>query len=113
MPAIEIDETAVTQVSALRVDGPAGRATLHERPLDLTRMELRLLSAFAQHAGRVLRVAQIAQAVWGADASDHLRSVRGYVARLRMLLEDDPAQPRWLVTRRRVGYVLRREPEPA
>lgn len=112
-PVIEIDAHAIVVVGALRVDGPAQRATLRERPLELTRMELRLLTAFAQHAGRVLRNAQIALAVWGPDASDHVRSVRGYVARLRTLLEDDPARPRWLVTRRRVGYVLRREPKPA
>ncbi|MCE9579090.1 MAG: winged helix-turn-helix domain-containing protein [Deltaproteobacteria bacterium] len=110
---ITIDESAVVIVAALRVDGPAQRATLADRVLELTRMELRLLTAFAQHAGRVLRVVQIAQAVWGPDASDHVRSVRGYVARLRLLLEDDPARPRWLVTRRRVGYCLRREPAPA
>ncbi len=64
-PVIEIDAHAIVVVGALRVDGPAQRATLRERPLELTRMELRLLTAFAQHAGRVLRNAQIALAVWG------------------------------------------------
>jgi DNA-binding response OmpR family regulator len=105
------DARAPIAVGPLRIDPITEAVTLAGEPLRLTRMELRLLMALANNVGRVLTSDQLALAVWGPSAEDHVRSVRGYVARLRELLEREPRRPRWLVTKRRVGYCLRRPDE--
>jgi two-component system, OmpR family, KDP operon response regulator KdpE len=109
-PAIEGGDPVIV-VGPLRIDPSAQEATLAGKPLTLTRMELRLLIALAHNAGRVLTSHQISLAVWGPSSENQVRSVRGYIARIRHLLEADPAHPRWLVTKQRVGYCLRKLPD--
>jgi DNA-binding response OmpR family regulator len=73
--------------------------------VDLTPIELRLLRYFVTHPDRPLSREALIQAVWGYDSdigSD--RTVDVHIRHLREKLEDDPANPRWLVTVRGMGY---------
>ncbi len=73
--------------------------------VDLTPIELRLLRYFVTHPDRPLSREALIEAVWGYDSdigSD--RTVDVHIRHLREKLEDDPANPRWLVTVRGMGY---------
>jgi len=72
----------------------------------LTTIEYRLLSVLVAHAGRVLTHRQLLQEVWGPSHAGQSHYLRIYMAHLRQKLEDDPAQPRHLLTETGVGYRL-------
>lgn len=75
-------------------------------PLHLTPIEFRLLALLINNAGRVLTHRQILREVWGPAHVEHEHYVRVHMGHLRRKVEDDPAQPRYLVTETAVGYRL-------
>ena len=73
--------------------------------VELTRVELRLLTAILGADGRVLSRDQLLDAVYGQDATEVLdRTIDVHIRRLRDKLDDDPDQPRYVQTVRGVGY---------
>jgi DNA-binding response OmpR family regulator len=81
------------------------QVTRRGRPVELTPTEFRLLRYLVSHPGRPCSRDALIEAVWGYDSdvgSD--RTVDVHIRHLREKLEDDPANPRWLVTVRGVGY---------
>ena len=72
----------------------------------LTPIEYRLLALLIANAGRVLTHRQILRDVWGPSHVESPHYVRVYMGHLREKLEDDPAQPRHLITETAVGYRL-------
>ena len=74
--------------------------------IHLTPIEYRLLSVLAASAGRVLTHRQLLREVWGPSHSDQSHYLRIYMGHLRQKLEDNPAQPKYLLTETAVGYRL-------
>lgn len=75
------------------------------QPVDLTPIEFRLLRYLASSPGRPFSREQLIEAVWGYDSEiDNDRTIDVHMRHLRQKLELDPANPRWLVTVRGVGY---------
>lgn len=75
------------------------------QPVELTPIEFRLLRYLASNPGRPYNRDQLIEAIWGYDSevgSD--RTIDVHMRHLRQKLEDDPTNPRWLVTVRGVGY---------
>jgi two-component system KDP operon response regulator KdpE len=72
----------------------------------LTPTEYRLLTVLVANAGRVLTHRQLLREVWGPSHADQSHYLRIYMGHLRQKLEDDPAQPRHLLTETAVGYRL-------
>ncbi|HYF64516.1 MAG TPA: response regulator transcription factor [Herpetosiphonaceae bacterium] len=82
---------------------------LRGQPVTLTPTEFRLLRHLASNPDRPFNREALIEVVWGYDSSvGNERTVDVHIRHLREKLEDDPANPRWLVTVRGVGYVLRR-----
>ena len=80
-------------------------ATKLGKSLVLLPREFRLLEYFVEHRGEVVSRDQLLDSVWGHDAVSPLtRTVDMHIAKLRQKIEDDPSDPRWLVTVHRVGY---------
>jgi two-component system KDP operon response regulator KdpE len=73
-------------------------------PVHLTPIEYRLLTHLLAHAGKVLTQQQILRVVWGPSHVERPHYLRIYMGHLRQKLEDDPAQPRFLLTETGVGY---------
>jgi two-component system KDP operon response regulator KdpE len=73
----------------------------------LTPTEYGLLRYLVTHAGRVVTHGQLLRSVLGAGYEDAVGSLRVYVASLRKKLEENPSQPRLIVTEPGVGYRLR------
>jgi DNA-binding response OmpR family regulator len=74
------------------------------RPLPLTKTEFLLLCEFADHVGMVLSREQLLERVWGYDYLGDSRLVDAHVRRLRVKIEDQPDDPRYVVTIRGIGY---------
>ena len=72
--------------------------------IPLTAQELRLLEVFVRNAGRVLTRGQIIDAAWGRDMAITDRAVDAHVFNLRKKIEEIPAEPRYLVGVRGLGY---------
>jgi two-component system KDP operon response regulator KdpE len=74
--------------------------------IHLTPIEYRLLALLIAAPGRILTHRQISRHVWGPGHDERAHHVRVYMRSLRQKLEDDPAQPRYIVTEAGVGYRL-------
>ena len=75
--------------------------------VDLTPTEFRLLRYLVAHPGRPFSREALIEAVWGYDSTvGSARTVDVHMRHLREKLEEDPANPRYLVTVRGVGYKL-------
>jgi len=70
----------------------------------VTPIEYHLLTHLATHPYCVLTHRQLLQAVWGPNHSEDTHYLRVYMGQLRKKIEDDPAQPRHLVTETGIGY---------
>ena len=66
--------------------------------------EFELLEMFLRNTGRVLTRGQLIDRVWGADYVGDTKTLDVHVKRLRAKIEPDPANPRYLVTVRGLGY---------
>lgn len=73
-------------------------------PVELTPIEFRLLHCLMRNKGRVLTHDQIISSVWGYDYEGYSNQVAVYMRRLRLKIEPDPDNPRYLLTVRGVGY---------
>ena len=74
--------------------------------IELTHREFELLHYLAKHLGQVMTRENLLQTVWGYDYFGDVRTVDVTVRRLREKIEDLPSQPKYLMTRRGVGYFL-------
>ena len=73
-------------------------------PLHLTPIEYRLLAFLVTHADVVLTHRQLLKNVWGPTHTEDNHYVRIYMAHLRKKIEDDPSQPKHLLTEAGIGY---------
>jgi two-component system OmpR family response regulator len=93
---------------------PGGRTLFddEERDVALTDHEFRLLVDFARHAGRVRTREQLREAIGGRDIDAFDRSVDMQVSRLRRKIEENPKQPRLILTVPGAGYKFGVRVEP-
>ena len=76
-------------------------------PLDLTQLEFDLLTFLARHPGKVFTRHELLLHVWGYTGFvGDIRAVDVNIRRLRDKIEDDPADPAVIVTRRGRGYLF-------
>jgi two-component system KDP operon response regulator KdpE len=101
---------AVFRFGRVEVDRAARLVRLDGREVHLTPIEYRLLSVLVANAGRVLTHRQLLREVWGPSHAGQNHYLRVYMGHLRQKLEDDPAQPRHLLTETAVGYRLVAQP---
>jgi DNA-binding response OmpR family regulator len=93
------------------VDLDAGQVTKAGEPVELSSRELRLLAFFIAHKDEVIDRDVLLSGVWDLEDAPITRTVDVHVSKLRKKLEDDPTNPRFLVTVHRAGYKLRTRPE--
>lgn len=97
-------ETPVLRVGGLEVDAVKHRVTRGGTELKLTPKEFELLSFLARHAGRVVTHKQILAAVWGPAHTEDTQYLRVYVGQLRQKIEDQPEDPKVILTEPGIGY---------
>jgi DNA-binding response OmpR family regulator len=94
----------------VEVDPAARTVTREGAPVDLSPKEFDLLVALLRHEGAVVSRPALLDDVWGYASDVLSRTVDTHVAELRRKLEDDPANPRHILTVRKAGYRLARDP---
>lgn len=80
------------------------QATKAGKKLDLSPREIELLKFLVAHRGETVTREQLLDGVWGMDAMTYTRTVDIHVGRLRQKIEDEPDDPRFILTIHRVGY---------
>jgi len=105
--ASEVEENTDIEVGDLVIHPEAYMVSKRGDNIELTHREFELLHYLAQHIGQVMTREHLLQTVWGYDYFGDVRTVDVTVRRLREKVEDNPSHPKWLVTRRGVGYYLR------
>jgi two-component system response regulator RegX3 len=95
---------ATIEAGGVRMDVERHLVTVHGREVRLPLKEFELLEMFLRNAGRVLTRGQLIDRVWGADYVGDTKTLDVHVKRLRAKIENDPANPRHLVTVRGLGY---------
>jgi DNA-binding response OmpR family regulator len=79
-------------------------AKRNEEVIPLTPTEFRLLEYLARHQGRAIPEAELAQEIWGTYREENSTALRRYIFLLRQKIEDDPANPKLVLTVRGYGY---------
>ena len=79
-------------------------AAKNGKPLELSQREFDMLCYFLAAPGRVIAREELMEKVWGFEYYGDLRAVDVAIRRLREKLEDNPADPQYLITRRGAGY---------
>ena len=97
---------SIFELGDIRVDVASRIVTKGKEQIHLTPIEYRLLNALISNLGRVLTHRQLLQDVWGPSHSESSHYLRVYMSHLRQKLEDDPAQPKYILTETGVGYRL-------
>lgn len=98
------DASPIFRFGEVEVDLPQRTVTRRGEPVRLTPIEYRLLTVLITHASKVLTHRQLLKEVWGPGRIEHNHYLRIYVGHLRQKLEDDPAQPRHILTETGIGY---------
>ena len=75
--------------------------------IDLTAKEFDLIELLMKNPGRVYSRENLLNLVWGADYQGDIRTVDVHIHRLRDKLEDNPTEPRHLITKWGVGYYFK------
>jgi DNA-binding response OmpR family regulator len=96
----------VLQFGRLEIDLGSRVARLDGKPCDLTSHQFELLVVLAQSPGRVLSRDQIMDSLKGHPLEAFDRSIDVHISRIRAVIEDDPKEPRRVLTVRGAGYVF-------
>lgn len=103
---MDAEPLADTSLSAgpVRLDVDRHVVAVDGQPVALPLKEFDLLELLLRNAGRVLTRGQLIDRVWGADYVGDTKTLDVHVKRLRAKLEPDPANPKYLLTVRGLGY---------
>ena len=102
----QTDGDDIWRFGRLEIDAGLRQVRLDSKPCDLTSYQFDLLTVLAQHPGRVLSRDQIMDALKGHPLEAFDRSIDVHISRIRAAIEDDPKEPRRILTVRGVGYVF-------
>ena len=97
-------DSEIVRVGEIMLDIPRMRATVANRPVELTPTEFQLVTTMAREPGRVFTRGQLLDAVHGVAFESYERAIDAHVKNIRHKLESDPARPRYLLTVYGVGY---------
>jgi two-component system, OmpR family, response regulator RegX3 len=95
---------ATLESGRVRMDVDRHIVTVEGDEVRLPLKEFELLEMFLRNTGRVLTRGQLIDRIWGADYVGDTKTLDVHVKRLRAKVEPDPANPRYLVTVRGLGY---------
>ena len=97
-------EPPILRAGDLTIDPDKRKVTLKGAAVELTAKEFDLLFHFAKSPGKVYTRAQLLDQVWGYGHEGYEHTVNSHINRLRAKIEEDPAQPRTILTVWGVGY---------
>ncbi len=99
-----ISEDIIEVDNRLKIDFNRREVWVDNQLVNLRPTEYRLLYHLVKNAGWVLSHEQILSKVWGYEYQDEPHYVRLYINYLRKKIEEDPANPKYILTERGIGY---------
>jgi two-component system response regulator VicR len=102
------DPSNVKDFGSITIDTNRYEARKNDVPLELTLREFELLKYLAEREDKVYSREQLLEDVWGYEYYGDIRTVDVTVRRLREKLEDDSSDPKYVLTKRGVGYYFHR-----
>ena len=90
----------------LVIDSARHRVTLADNEINLTATEYRILCYLALNAGRVVTPDHILKMVWGEEYVGDTHLLQINMTRLRQKLQDNCRNPRYILTRPGIGYMM-------
>lgn len=97
-------EQAPIRLADLAIEPDKRSVEVRGEAVQLTAKEFDLLLHFARYPGRVFTRAQLLDQVWGYGHEGYEHTVNSHINRLRSKIEQDPAQPRYILTVWGIGY---------
>jgi two-component system, OmpR family, response regulator VicR len=107
-PAGQAATDQVLRAGSLRINLTSYEVTKDGQTIELTPREFELVRHLVTRSGQVFSREALLEEVWGFDYFGDVRTVDVTVRRLREKIEDNPAQPELIKTRRGVGYYFQR-----
>jgi two-component system KDP operon response regulator KdpE len=99
-----IAETPVLRTADLEIDNVRHSVMRAGVEVRLTPKEFELLSFLARHAGKVVTHRQVLTAIWGPAHAADTQYLRVYIGQIRQKIENDPGDPRIIITEPGIGY---------
>jgi two-component system KDP operon response regulator KdpE len=97
-------EEAVILVGDVSLDASRHLVLKNGRTVHLTPKQFELLHFLMINAGKPVPHAKLLRSVWGPEYGNELEYLRTFVRQVRMKIEDDPANPKYLLTESHIGY---------
>lgn len=94
----------IHQFGTLRVDFRRTLVTRHNKPVNVSAREFKLLRYLIEHAGATVSRDELLNEVWGYNTATTTRTVDVHVSSLRQKIEEDPRHPKSIVTIHGFGY---------
>ena len=94
------------KIGELEIDPAGCRVRKGGSPIELTAREFEILACLAQNRGRVISRERLYEAVWGEDSFGCDNTVMVHIRHLREKLEENPAEPEYIITMKGLGYKL-------
>ena len=92
------------ELDYFRMDFEKRKVYVHDQEIHLTPLEYKMMVLLVNNSGKVLTHHYIQQEVWGYDTTDDYQSLRVFMANIRRKIEDNTANPRFILTEVGVGY---------
>lgn len=105
-------EPTVFEAGILKLDVERRQLLRGEQEIHLSPKEFELLAFMMKHAGAPLTHVKLLRTIWGIEYGGELEYLRSYVRMLRKKIEENPAQPEYILTEPWVGYRFRNPSDP-
>lgn len=105
-------ELAVVQVGNLKLDLERRLLWRGDQEIHLSPKEFDLLGFMMKHSGALLTHVNLLRSIWGPEYGGEMEYLRSYVRMLRKKIEQDPANPEYILTEPWVGYRFRNPLDP-
>lgn len=102
-PALRSEVTSYG-FGSVRIDFKRCVTLKGKRQIQLTRKELEIMKYFIEHKGEALTRERLLDEIWGYERFPTTRTVDNHILKLRQKLEDDPENPRFILTVHGIGY---------
>jgi two-component system, OmpR family, response regulator RegX3 len=98
------DDTGIVEAGTVRMDVERHSVSVRGAEVAMPLKEFELLELLMRNAGRVLTRGQLIDRVWGSDYFGDTKTLDVHIKRIRSKIEDEPSDPKLLLTVRGLGY---------
>lgn len=96
----------VHRIGNLEINFKEYKATKNGNSLKLSPREYELLSSFIKRQGEIISRDELLNQIWGYDSFPNTRTVDAHIAKLRQKIEDNPEEPKLIITVHGIGYKM-------